>query len=228
MAVLDRLRLLILATRPMYSMLVPSTYFLGITSSGTYPQAIPAALLAIGLLFPFSLILFGVNDAYDHDTDILNPRKEESWVDGTHLQKADQKLILFAAKVSTVLVLLLAIPASIQSPQVLGYMILSLFIAWTYSAPPLRLKERPIMDSLSNGVICFLIWACGYTAAGNKDLAHHASDILRNGLFIFFAGLAFHSQFAALDLEADAAANQRTVATVLGERLTTAFSVISL
>ncbi|KAK2875139.1 hypothetical protein FQN49_001743 [Arthroderma sp. PD_2] len=225
MANLDRIRLLVRVSRPIAWVLPPSTFFLGILQSGSYPQLLPAALLAFAFSIPLCLILFGVNDVYDHDSDMINPRKGEAW-DGARLPKTDQHLTLFAANVSTVLIFLFALPVSIQSPQVMGYVILSIFIAWTYSAPPLRFKERPFMDSLSNGICCWSVWAAGYAASGDKDLAHHGSDVIRDGLFIVSLGSAFHSLAATLDAEADAAVKQRTIATVSGVRLTALFSML--
>ncbi|KAM5470190.1 hypothetical protein MauCBS54593_004074 [Microsporum audouinii] len=228
MAILERVRLLARVSRPIGCLLVSSTYFLGIIHSGSYPELLPGILLALAFSFPLCLVLFGVNDVYDHDSDMLNPRKKDTWVDGARLQKADHQFVLSASKVASVLVLLLTLPAALRSPLVMGYMALTLLIAWTYSAPPLRLKERPVIDSFSNGIACWAAWACGYVCSGDKDLAHYSSDVLRNGLFIFFIGSAFHAMGAYTDQHTDADVGQKTIATALGSRLTLIFTTLCL
>ncbi|KAK0959518.1 hypothetical protein LTR54_018492, partial [Friedmanniomyces endolithicus] len=99
---------------------------------------------------------FGVNEVYDIDSDTGNLRKTNSWAHGTALFVCNIPFVLLAAKLLTGLVILLALPASASSPWVLGYTAAFLCPAWTYLTPPLRLKERPIIDSLSNGLMCWL------------------------------------------------------------------------
>lgn len=129
-------------------------------------------------------VTFGVNDVYDYDSDIRNPRKNNQWADGTVLSQGNQKFILLSARVSTIFVVLLALPASIRSPQVLGYTISFLALIWMYSSPPLRLKERPLWDSLSNGLICWLFWACGSTFYSERYIIS-STLTSKNGWFIF-------------------------------------------
>lgn len=173
-------------------------------------------------------VVFGVNDVYDYDSDTQNPRKNKLWADGTVLNQDDSRFVILAARVSTVLVLLLALPASIQSPQVLGCTLLIVIISWIYSSPPLRLKERPVLDSLSNGVGCWSLWACGYTASGHRFLVYPAGGNFSYGGFILFCGAAVHSLGAIIDAKADAFAKQRTIATVFGERLSALFATVCL
>ena len=45
---------------------------------------------------------------------------------------------------------------------------LLVFFSWQYSATPLRFKEKPAFDSLSNGVIVDLVYLAGYTAGGGR------------------------------------------------------------
>lgn len=242
---LDRLQLLFRVSRPGGWLGCPSVYFMGVVDSGTYPQTLPVILFAVAVSFPICLgksmdtcrfscllirrtVMFGVNDVYDYDSDMQNPRKTRLWADGTVLNQVDHQFVLLAAKVTTILILLLALPASIQSPLFLGCVVLCLILCWVYSSPPLRLKERPTLDSLSTGVGFFLMWACGYTVSGNRHLAYTASGNCSNGRFVFLSTCALHSLFALLDAKADAATKQRTIATVLGERLSAMFSAVCL
>lgn len=173
-------------------------------------------------------VTFGVNDVYDYDSDVQNRRKNNQWMDGTALRPSNHKFVLLSAKVSTAFVILLALPASIRSPQLLGYTVSFLSLVWIYSSPPFRLKDRPILDSLSNGVICWLFWACGYTFSGDMFLVFNTEPASRNGWFVLLYASALHSLGAMVDARADASAKYRTIATVLGERFAASFSMICL
>ena len=222
MALSNRLHLLFGASRPLSWLIAPAIYFSGFIHSGTYPHTAPALLFALALSFLTCLITFGVNDVYDYNSDIQNPRKNNYWGDGAILNKRDQNFVLSAAKVSTVAVLLIS-PAAVQFPQLWAYVLLFLFLSWIYSSPPLRLKEWPILDSFSNGMICWLFWLCGYTLSNSVS----GEGFLCGWLVIFYAS-SCHSLAAVADVIPDASANQTTIATVIGVRLTAVFSMISL
>ncbi|KAK2867762.1 hypothetical protein FQN49_003494 [Arthroderma sp. PD_2] len=180
-------------------------------------------MLAIALSFPLCLVIFGVNDVYDHDTDMKNPRKGRVWADGTILDKADHEYILFASKVSIIGVLLVALPALIQSPQVSNYLTLCLTISWAYSSPPLRLKERPLIDSVFTGLIYWSIWVCGYIVSNNST--YDGSETSSPGGWVLFSAIGLQSLGTILDIKPDAAANVRTIATVYGGKFTALFTM---
>lgn len=173
-------------------------------------------------------VTFGVNDVYDIDSDTGNLRKTNSWTHGTALSVCDIRFVLLAAKLLTGLVILLALPASASSPWVLGYTAAFLCLAWTYSTPPLRLKERPIIDSLSNGLMCWLFWASGYIFSGERTLTLYNDPSATNGRLVFLYASALHSLAAVEDAKADASANQRTIVTTFGERFALLFSLVCL
>jgi 4-hydroxybenzoate polyprenyltransferase len=171
-----------------------------------------------------------VNDVYDHDSDMQNPRKQKQnyWADGGILDPVDHNFVLDAARVLTGVFFILVLPASVQSLQILICTPFLLFLCWNYSSPPLRLKERPILDSLSNGVICWLLWACGYASGGNTLLGPEAGKAASNGYFVLFYASAMHSLAAVADAKPDTFAEHHTIATVLGERVAAAFSSLCL
>lgn len=103
---------------------------------------------------------------------------------------------------------------------------LLLALSWCYSSPPVRLKERPILDSLSNGVIVWLCWAIGYVAAGKPLFGIAASESTRKAWPITLCASGVHALAAAVDLEADNAAGMRTIATLLGKRVTVLFCAL--
>lgn len=173
-------------------------------------------------------VTFGVNDVYDYDSDTRNRRKNNQWADGTVLDRVHHRFVLSSARISTAFVILLAIPATMRSPQLLGCTISFLSLVWIYSSPPFRLKERPILDSLSNGVICWLFWACGYTFSGGTSLVFNTKPASRKGWFVLLYASALHSLAATVDARADVSAKYQTIATVLGERYAALFSMICL
>ena len=143
----------------------------------------------------------------------------------------NHNFVLNAARVSTALVLALGLTASLLSPQsspVLICIMSLLVLGWNYSAPPVRLKERPVLDSLSNGVTCWLIWVCGYVSTGSPLLGSEAGKAASNGYFVVFYASAIHSLAALEDIKSDTAAKHRTIATALGWKGVTAFSGLCL
>ena len=248
MTLIDKIKLLFIVSRPLSWIIAPAIWVSGLAQSGTNIQAIPAILYVVALSFPTCLgmifvynwllililgwithraVTFGVNDVYDHDSDAQNIRKKSHWADGTVLKHGNHRFILLSARISTILVILLALPASLQSLEVLGCTLSFLSMTWIYSSPPLRLKERPIWDSVSNGIICWIFWICGYTFSDERVIS---IEVLasKNGWFVLLYASALHSLAALLDAPADSSAQYRTIATVLGERFTAAFSMVSL
>ena len=169
-----------------------------------------------------------MNDVYDYDSDVQNRRKNNRWADGIVLHQVDRSFVILAARVSTAFVILLALPASIGSPQLFGCTVAFLSLVWIYSSPPLRLKERPILDSFSNGLICWLFWACGYAFNDDALTIFDTKPPARNGWLVFLLASALHSLAAILDVRADASVKYRTIATVFGERFAALFSMTCL
>ena len=123
---------------------------------------------------------------------------------------------------------MLALPAVTNSPRVLGCTVAFLGLAWSYSMPPLRLKNRPILDSISNGLMCWLFWASGYVFEGKRALLWSTDPSATNGRLVFFFASGLHSLAAVADVQADASAGDRTIGTGLGERIALLFSFVCL
>jgi 4-hydroxybenzoate polyprenyltransferase len=165
------------------------------------------------------LVFFGVNDVYDYETDRRNPRKLANGLEGSVLDPIYHQDVLNAAYCSTVFVILSA-SASYHRDNMLATIVL-LILAWQYSSPPLRFKERPILDSISNGCIIFLTWFCGFSSSGLS-----ISDIPPGkGAAFGLCVTGIHALVAVVDSEADAAAGQKTIVNALGERQAAIFAV---
>lgn len=158
-------------------------------------------------------MVFGVNDVYDHATDIRNPRKTADGLEGTVLDPSYHPHVLLSAWLATASILLSSLLVC-RLPNT-AITIALLVLCWEYSAPPLRFKERPLLDSLSNGAIIDLCYLIGYTAGGG---ALDSRMLRLKGHILGLCTAAVHALGAVVDLDADAAVKQRTIATVFGAR----------
>jgi 4-hydroxybenzoate polyprenyltransferase len=177
-------------------------------------------------------VVFGVNDIYDYASDLLNPRKSTTSLEGTILPPAHHPFVRRAATTSTALILVvsalpslyisLAMPVGISwqycSPTLSTAALVAL--GWMYSVPPIRLKEAPVLDSVSNGVVVWLCWFVGFTSACvlAGQLEWGLADIPSKGYVLGLVTASVHTLGAGADIEADLATGQRTIGTVLGRR----------
>ncbi len=86
-----------------------------------------------------------------------------------------------------------------------------------YSAPPLRLKERPVLDSLTSSTHFVAPALYGVALAGGA----WTSEVLAVLVAFFCWGAASHAFGAVQDVEAKLDKGRGSVATVLGARRTT-------
>ncbi|KAI0830118.1 hypothetical protein BC628DRAFT_1356496 [Trametes gibbosa] len=217
------LRTMVKASRPPGPCFGPILYAIGAIHArpGPAPVSRPLRLLQLlSLSFPLALVVFGVNDVYDYNTDVRNPRKLADGLEGSVLPPALHPPVLLAAAAASLLILALALLT--RSPQNALATTLLLALAWEYSAPPLRLKERPVLDSLSNGAIVLLAYLVGHTAHGGALLRPPAK-----GMVLGLCTAGVHALGAAVDADVDAAARQRTIATAFGPRPAAGFAALT-
>lgn len=159
----------------------------------------------------YLLVVFGVNDVYDYESDRRNPRKNANNFEGGVLDPAHHSDVLNAAYLSSILVIFSAL-ANRRRDNILAAILL-VFLGWQYSSPPLRLKEVPVFDSLSNGAIVFLAWYCGFSFSGLS-----ISNVPSSGIMLSLCTAGIHALGAVVDSESDLAAGQTTIATAFGKR----------
>jgi len=228
----DKLILLVKVSRIPGWCFGPILYTIGTIHSHKIPKTISSILRITPQIlcfsFPLCIIVFGVNDVYDYESDLRNPRKQES-MEGGVLNPAHHPFVLSAARVATLLIFLCSfLPLTSSRNHWQGPLLttLLLVLSWQYSSPPLRLKEKPLLDSISNGAIVWLCWARGYADSGLPLFGPDVVDSATKGWLLAFCTAGVHALGAAADVEADTAAGQRTIATVFGKRLSAAFSAI--
>ena len=176
--------------------------------------------LVIGTLFfliPYNLAMYGINDVFDYESDLRNPRK--GGAHGAVLDRRMHPITLWAAGLSCApFVIYLVVVGSPASWLVLAA---SLFFVVFYSAPPLRLKEVAFADSLTSSIHFFSPAVYGLVLAGATWTWQLGAVILAFALW----GLASHAFGAVQDVVADREAGISSIATVRGARWTVWFAL---
>ena len=175
--------------------------------------------LVVGTLFfliPYNLAMYGINDVFDYESDIRNPRK--GGVEGAVTAKKHHPLIIWASVLlSAPFVVALLLAGSGPSALTLAVV---LFFVVAYSAKGLRFKEIPLLDSVTSSIhfVGPLVYA--YSLVGATPAGWVAAAA-------FFAwGIASQAFGAVQDIVPDRQAGIRSIATVLGGAWTTRFAAI--
>ena len=166
-------------------------------------------------MFPANVLLYGVNDLYDYETDLLNPKKDER----EYRIKQGERDMLRRILVAVLALSLALVPLQGGNGErliFLGFLFLSVF----YSAPPLRFKAVPHLDSASN----FLYALPGVFAYYHTAGALPPSPIL---VAAFAHTFAMHLFSAVPDVVFDESTGVRTTAVLLGERAALMLCLVS-
>ncbi|MGJ3507418.1 prenyltransferase [Enemella sp. A6] len=169
-------------------------------------------------LIPYNLAMYGINDVFDYESDLRNPRK--GGAHGAVLDRRVHRITLIAAAASCLpFVVYLVAVGSWASWVVLAA---SLFFVVFYSAPPLRLKEIPLADSMTSSIHFFSPAVYGLVLAGTSWNLPLVAVIIAFALW----GIASHAFGAVQDVPADREAGLDSIATKLGAAWTVRFSII--
>jgi 4-hydroxybenzoate polyprenyltransferase len=90
--------------------------------------------------------------------------------------------------------------------------------AYLYSAPPARLKEKPLLDSIANGFMIFGAFVIGYSFGGTL------TQISYKWYLLGLAAMGIHAFTTIMDYTPDKAAGYRTFAIYFGKRPTSIFA----
>ncbi len=197
-------RALVTISRPLFWFNTAVPYAWGWLLSGRSLD-LPTVLLIAYFTFPFNLLLHGINDIFDYESDLRNARKDSA--EGALLVKPGNFRRLTLLIVAWNLPALAALLLLGSAGAILAFLgLLALGVA--YSAPP-RFKGRPGLDSLANVLY-----------AGSLLVSVLANRVTPTpwaavGAFALWA-IASHAFTSIQDLQADKAAGIRTVAVALG------------
>jgi len=177
-------------------------------------------LLVVGAIYylvPYNLAMYGINDVFDYESDVNNPRK--GGLEGALLPPALHRPLLWLVLLSNVPFLLVLVVAG--GPWAWVAIAVSTFAVIAYSVPGLRLKERPVWDSITSSTHFVSPAVVGLTLAGSS---FDAGLILVLAAF-FLWGMAAHAFGAVQDIIPDRNAGIASIATAFGARVTTRLSL---
>jgi len=169
-------------------------------------------LIVFGLYFliPANILIYGINDVHDYETDMKNPKKIEY----------EDVLMPEHHKSVQLWILATNIPFIVYgifiSPQAFIALLLFVFFAYFYSSPPIRAKARPGFDSLFSGSHYVMTGVFGYLLVVN-DWSLVNWILVGSALLWTFA---MHAYSAVPDIQADREAGVPTVATLLEKKKT--------
>lgn len=206
----EKARLLLRASRPIFWPIGP-LIFLGGAIYSHAQFSLPLLLPALLLSFPACLFAFGINDYYDYSSDRNNPRKKAA------ASAKERKFVKDASLAAGFAVILLSLLASNPASALL--ISLAILLGYAYSVPPLRLKEKPPLDSFANGAICLFLFLAGYSFGGDF-LA-----VFPRSLFGLLCIAGFHAFSTIPDYPADKKAGHRTFAVAFGKRSAALFAL---
>ncbi len=208
-------RFLLKVSRPRFWIYIFGPFIVGLAAAASTKSDLldwRSGIFAIYFLFPANLLIYGVNDIFDYETDRLNTKKTgyetlvrpEHWLTlGIAIAAFNIPFIILAAIVSTHVILGLAA---------------FLFFSIAYSAPPIRAKTKPFLDSAFN-ILYILPGVFAYKMIGGE---YPPIEIIAAGA-LWTA--AMHAYSAIPDIKADREARLSTIATVLGPRATHIFCI---
>lgn len=196
-------------SRPRFWMYTAGPYILGTFATAPgYATFISARFWIYLLIFVIAanVLIYGVNDLADADTDRHNDKKGSYEV---RLQKQQRAATVVASGLAFGTLVVSVIGQSMLTAVLMGvFLVLSI----GYSVPPLRFKARPVFDSVSNvlyampGFMAAAIWA--------PTSAIPLTAIAASWLWC----MAMHTFSAIPDVSADKKAGLATTATWLGVR----------
>jgi len=209
-----KLKYILKISRPRFWFYLIGPYLLGLAAS--YPDISnlwATALFGFYFTFPGNLLVYGINDIFDFETDKLNPKKEEY----EHKVKPEQRKYLYSLiAIINLPFFFLLISASVFAVySFLAFLFFSIF----YSAEPIRAKTKPFLDSFFNILYIFPGFFAYFLTGGT-----------RFNFLVFLAGtcwvMAMHAYSAVPDIESDLKSGIETIATKLRAKKTLLFCLL--
>jgi len=146
-------------------------FILGMSSLELSNYIIPFLVFLI-TIFCIISFTFSVNNYFDADSDIINPRRKDFNAIASGKISKKNGIIL-----NIILVIIPLVVSFLYKFEVFLLCILFLTFMWLYSSPPLRSKNRPGLDIIWHffGFILIVIW--GSFVAGKIDLINWLAAI---------------------------------------------------
>jgi 4-hydroxybenzoate polyprenyltransferase len=168
---------------------------------------------ALFFLIPYNLLMYGINDVFDYESDLRNPRK--GGIEGALLDPKWHAVTVKAAIWSCVP--FVAYLTVIGTSSSTSWLYLTLFAVIAYSAKGLRFKEKPFLDSITSSLHFVGPVIFGLSLA---EVNLGQPQILIAIIAFFLWGVASHAFGAVQDVLADREGGIDSIATVIGARAT--------
>lgn len=200
---------LVTISRPRFWLYVIGPFIVGLAAARP-SFSIVAIVMAVYFTLPANALIYGVNDIFDYETDKLNPKKAgyEDALKPTY-RKDLAKLIVVT---NVPFLAMLPFFPSVARWSLLGFWFFGIF----YSAPPIRAKTKPLIDSFFNILYIFP----GLFAYGLITSRWPSQNII---IAATLWCMAMHAFSAVPDIASDKKAKMNTVATLLGRQGTIIF-----
>ncbi len=198
-------REVIIASRPFWWINTAAPYFVGYLCV-TRSFSIELLIGTIYFLFPYNLAMYGINDIFDYESDIKNPRK--TGIDGSVLAQSKHPWLWFWVAVTNLPFIVYFFMTGSCAANV--WLITMIFMVLAYSIKWLRFKEIPIFDSMTSAFHYSSPFMFGILYAGGAELWLPAF------VTFYIWVMANHAFGAIQDITPDREGNIDSVATVFG------------
>lgn len=203
-------------SRPRFWIYVLGPYLIWYVASMWWLDALYNPLFWLFLVYftyPANILIYGINDIFDRETDQLNDKKKD--YEELLTPKKHKKLIVRIVLRQLPFLSLALLYGQFGS---IAYLLLFWFFGIFYSARPIRAKAIPFIDGIFN--ILYIIPALvGASLTADPSIQR----------WVWIAGglrcIAMHAYSAIPDIQADQKAGIATVATVLGARWTSRYCI---
>lgn len=173
---------------------------------------------AVYYLVPYNLAMYGINDVFDYPSDVANPRK--GGVQGALLPPHLHRPLLWLVVVTNAP--FLVVLALAGGPATWLALAVSTLAVVAYSAPVLRFKERPVLDSITSSTHFVSPALVGLALAGAQPTP--GLVLLLTAFFLW--GAAAHAFGAVQDIIPDQQAGIGSIAIALGAAGTVRLSLV--
>ncbi|HWK77617.1 prenyltransferase [Microbacterium sp.] len=176
----------------------------------------------VGTLFflvPYNLAMYGVNDVFDYESDLANPRK--GGAEGAKLPPSLHRATLLVSGVLAGVFVVALVILGAHRPLSWLVLAVSVFAVLAYSVPGLRFKEIPVLDSITSSA--HFVSPALYAAALAGTTMTPA--LVMTMIAFFCWGMASHAFGAVQDIVPDRDAGIGSIATVFGAAATVRLAV---
>lgn len=207
---MNKLTRLLLVSRPISWVNTAYPFAAGylVTGGGVSPVLIIGSLF---FLIPYNLLMYGINDVFDYESDIRNPRK--GGIEGMREERAFHPFIMRASLIVPLpfVAYLLVVGNRLSDLVLIGL----LFFVVAYSIKGLRFKEKPVLDSITSSFhfVGPLVYALALTGSS-------VNTVWPFVLAFLVWGAASHAFGAVQDIIPDRDGGLASIATAFGAKMT--------